>query len=83
MNKREKVICIYPRYVWADNAEGKKEYDIYHQYKDKPIGTRTYADAGAPGVGHIIHEITHIDATGIYGFVVENTMRMMDPSECI
>jgi len=76
--KVSKEVQIYPKYVWADNAEGKKLYSLYTEYSKKPIGTRTYAEAGAPGIGHVIHEITRIDENGIYGILIENTMRVPD-----
>jgi len=73
-------IEIYPSKVctFIDDKEQIIPYSLYEEYKNKPIGTRTYASAGAPGIGHIIHEITRIDEKGIYGIVIEDTMQIPD-----
>ena len=52
---------------------------------DKDVGDKVFCIAGAPGVGHVIYKITHIDkiAGWVYGYEIENTMRVLDPSEVI
>ena len=82
-----KIEQIYPPTVWAEGANGEdstKPYDLYEDaVKNKKVGDKTYASSGGPGFGHIIHEITAINKDGVYGFVVENTMRMGSPEDFI
>jgi hypothetical protein len=47
----------------------------------KKPGDLLVSFAGAPGTGRVIEKITRIDATGVYGFEVENSMRELSPSE--
>lgn len=82
----EREVLVYPptcvRYV---NGEPKSvDYDCYVEAMDnRKVGDVVTAYAGAPGTGHISHRITRMDTSGVYGVVVENTMRELDPSEVI
>lgn len=50
---------------------------------DKKVGDNLFCQAGAPGVGHVIYKITRIDENWVHGFVIENTVRVLDPDEVI
>lgn len=89
-----KEVCIYPSQVLSYNwPEGDKRHgklgriidnDCYlNAVKKRKVGDTTYAFAGAPGTGRIVHRITRIDAEGVYGVEIENTIRELRPSEVI
>ena len=50
---------------------------------DKKVGDDLFCSAGAPGVGHVIYRITHIADAWVYGYEIENTIRMLDPEDVI
>lgn len=51
-------------------------YDLYVQTRaTKEVGDTIVHEAGAPGRGHIVYRITRMDTIGVYGVVVENTIR--------
>jgi hypothetical protein len=76
---REKL--IYPPKV-VDGNGGRKDYDCYlDAVKTKKVGDLVCAWAGAPGTGRHVQRITRIDATGVYGVTVENTIRELEPWE--
>ena len=87
---------IYPPTVWSYNhldengqaLPGHGEicreipYDCYlDAVKNRKVGDTIAAFAGGPGVGRIVHKITPIDETGVYGVCIENTMRIMQAWE--
>ena len=79
---------IYPARVskFLPNGEldpAGKPYDLYENHKNDPVGTILHHEAGAPGIGYCREMITRIDKTGVYGVQIENTMRILDPSECV
>ena len=39
--------------------------------------------AGAPGIGRVVYRVTRLDEKGLWGVEVENTIRELDPSECV
>jgi hypothetical protein len=56
--------------------------ELLEEYsRTKRVGDTLCSFAGAPGTGRVIERITRMDATGIYGVVVENTMRELEPWE--
>lgn len=65
-----------------DGSDGKTPVKIpcsfYGMYE---VGDITFSDAAAPGTGRIVHRVTRKDETGLYGVVVENTIREMEPWE--
>lgn len=74
---------IYPPtvYAWHDGATEAREepYDLYHDtVKNKRVGSRLVHEYAAPGRGYISYEITRIDETGVYGRVLENTLRQLE-----
>ena len=68
---------IYPPTV-GDGIGNKIPYESYTNAK---VGQICTVWAGAPGTGKIVHKITRKDETGVYGIVIENTMRMLEPYE--
>lgn len=87
-------VLVYPPKVWSynwpdgDPRHGKvgryKPYDCYEKaVAENAPGDILVAYAAAPGTGHVKHRITRIDETGVYGVEIENTMRILDPSEVI
>ena len=86
IEKSEK--CIYPARVvkFLPNGEldpAGKPYDCYENHKNDPVGTILHHDAGAPGIGFTREMITRTDSTGVYGVLIEDTMRTLTPEECI
>ena len=51
--------------------------------EDKKVGDILVCHAGAPGIGCVIYRITRIDDEFVYGFEVQNTIRILDPDEVI
>jgi NADPH-dependent curcumin reductase CurA len=49
----------------------------------KKVGDTVVVFAGAPGIGRIVYRVTRIDADGVFGFVVENSIEVLDPSDCV
>ncbi len=47
------------------------------------VGDNLLVQNGAPGIGHILYKITQIDEKFVYGFILEDTTRILDPSEVI
>ena len=54
---------------------------FHHAMRTKKVGDTVTAFASAPGTGSVSHRITRMDKTGIYGELVSNTTRILDPSE--
>lgn len=92
----KKETLLYPPTVWCSNHEshghgcGKAQgdgmcevpYDLYiDAVQNKKVGDKTFATAGGPGVGHVIHQITRIDKTGVYAIEIENTIRELTIEE--
>jgi hypothetical protein len=69
---KDKEERLYPKMVSSG------VYELYLKYKDKPIGTKTYAEAGAPGVGCCKSVITRITDECIYGVEYFNDMFVPD-----
>lgn len=80
---------IYPPTCWSYNGPDgpmdepvEKPYECYlHTVATKKVGDTLCAYAGAPGTGRVVHRITRIDETGVYGIVIENTIRELEPWE--
>lgn len=81
MNRNE--ILLYPKYVWADNTEGKKPYSIYEMHKNDPVGTEYYSEYGAPATGFVKHRSTRIDDEGIHAIVIEDYCRELTIADVI
>jgi len=48
--------------------------------KGKNVGDKVFCFAGAPGVGHIIYQITRFDEQGnAYAVVIEDTIWVPEP----
>lgn len=47
------------------------------------IGQKIRTFAGAPGIGHTDYQITRINRRGVWGIVIENTMREMTAEEAM
>lgn len=45
------------------------------------VGEVFVADAGAPGTGHRSWKVTRIDAEGLWGIILEDTIRELEPWE--
>lgn len=78
---------VYPPRVWSRNTEkaqatGEAEEIDYECYLDaranKKVAYLLVGHAGAPGIGRVVHRITRMDDTGVYGVEIENTIRVMD-----
>lgn len=87
--KREERLIYPPTVVDISNQKpdgsyGKKPYCCYvHARQHHKVGDELFSSAGSPGMGHLIQVITRMDDTGVYGYVKENTMRVLEPSDCI
>jgi hypothetical protein len=57
----------------------------YHPETDggRLAGDEVKLQVGAPGIGTVTYKITCIDAEWVYGYVVENNSRIMEPWEAI
>jgi hypothetical protein len=44
--------------------------------------SRSWAVA-APGIGRIKYRVTRIDSEGVWGVMIEDTTRILDPSEVV
>ncbi len=45
------------------------------------VGDNLFCSAGAPGIGYTIERITRIDEKFVYGYLIKDTTRILDPSE--
>lgn len=78
--------CIHPAKVYRHEDEEAKEIPnpCYEQAKQsRSIGDEICIHVSAPGTGHILYSITHIDEHGIYGVIVENTVRELTADEVV
>lgn len=86
MNKSREIL-IYPARVHQYESPRSLvpkvvPYDLYEDaIQNRSIGDHLCAFAAAPGTGKIVHEITRMDHTGVYGVVVENTISILDPAD--
>lgn len=64
----------------------RKEGDMF-KYKQtifpSKVGENYQISVGAPGIGYIKYKITKIDKKGMWGVIIENTVRILEPYECI
>lgn len=78
---------IYPPTVYQYTSRDEGAEIPYSLYEDamarKAVGDTIQHDAGGPGIGSIRYRITRMDATGVYGEVLFNTMREMTPEEAM
>lgn len=51
--------------------------------KHQKVGDEVISWAGAPGTGCIVYEITRMDETGVFGSIVYNNIRELEPWEVI
>ena len=45
------------------------------------VGDRIFTHASAPGCGEVVYEITKINSRGIWGKVIDSTVRELEPWE--
>lgn len=77
---------ISERYVYSFNAEDGGTRDtparvVSHVYANYSPGEVYCTHAGAPGTGRKVWEVTRKDEEAIYGRVLENTIRILEPWE--
>ena len=53
----------------------------FYSSHELAVGEKITHYAGAPGIGRIVYRITREDADGWWGYVIEDTIRELDPSE--
>lgn len=82
-------MLIYPPTVFTFNNPSYPEgvevkYDLYEEaMATKKVGDLITHQASAPGCGYTTYRITRMGPNGVFGVIVENTMRVMDPEECV
>lgn len=74
---------IYPAMIEGMEEGVLKPYSLYTQHKNDPIGTELVHDVAAPGIGRITYVIAHIDKSGVYGVMTENTVRELTIADVI
>lgn len=77
-------VLIAPAHCYSFKLQQllKQRSEVYEEYtRTRKVGDVVRAYAGAPGTGHVDHRITRIDDTGVYGVVVEDTIRELTPEE--
>ena len=70
---------IFPRHVYTFRPAGsdnRVEVDRSDEVALYAVGDTLTAWAGAPGVGRIVYRVTKVDDAGLWGVVVENTIRV-------
>lgn len=50
---------------------------------DKKLGDVLAMAVGAPGIGTVTYKITRIDDEGVYGYLLEDNSRILEPWEVI
>ena len=82
-----KEYLIYPPTIMSSNREdggipGEKYVEVpYDLYERAEVGKTYTAWASAPGTGYVTKLITRKDETGAYGYVVNDTIRILHPCE--
>lgn len=79
-------VLIYPPkvYHYENGKPVEVDYKLFTESRwSKKAGDKIVSFAAAPGCGRIVHQITRIDDTGIYGIEIENTIRELKPEEVI
>lgn len=76
-----KEVRIYPPFVYTGKNK-RVRYELYDEaVKKNKVGDLVTHFASAPGVGKITYEISKIDETGVYGRVLFDSIRELEPSE--
>lgn len=84
---KEKLLAELPdisySYNAQDGSDGKTPVKVDNsKWWDKyNVGDTYVVSAGAPGTGRWVYKITRKTSTGVYGELVSNTVRELDPSE--
>lgn len=83
---------LAPRSQWGEETgetfvEGEKiiqKYDPEHDQDLQP-GDTVLHHVGAPGIGTMLYQVTKVDRDqgNVWGFLLEDNSRIMDPSEVI
>lgn len=78
------------RVVFDDNSIRDVHYtqlcvekDASDEIAQYVVGDSYVTEAGAPGIGRTIYEITRIDSEGMWAKIVEDTVRILEPWEVI
>jgi len=80
----KEIYQIYPSTITSFDGDTRKKvpYTMYlDALENKKVGDEIYSSVGAPGIGHTIEVITKIDETGVYGYLKEDTTRILTESE--
>jgi len=78
---RKRAKLILSAYEWTYPANAEKPAREKRDLPDWKVGNRITESSAAPGIGSITWEVTRIDERGIWGIVVENSIREMTPAE--
>lgn len=70
---------LFSRYAYTGDGQ-RYEDPEYHRYQP---GDRFVTEAGAPGIGHTLYEITAKDESGFYAIPIRCTVRILSPNEVI
>lgn len=80
---KEKIII--DRKVWQFHSDNNEPTEVdqtewIERYKNQEFFV---VHAGAPGIGRTVYKITKETEEGLWGIQVENTVRVLEPHECI
>jgi hypothetical protein len=62
-------------------SDNRVALDRSHQIDRHHVGETFTTYVGAPGTGCIVYRITRIDRHGMWGIVLSDTVRILDPAE--
>lgn len=65
------------------DAAGRRIRHLNKFWVDHKPGDVVTVRASAPGSGYIVYQVTKKDDEGLYGKVLENTIRILHPSEVV
>jgi hypothetical protein len=78
---------LYRPTCWSFDDAGTP-VEIQSEFYLEAVATKAPGDvvrswAGAPGIGYTDDLITRIDATGVYGVTIQNTVRVLTAREVV
>ena len=73
---------LIPKYVY--DGEGRRKIsEIFTDWSQRSTDDTVSVSAAAPGIGKTVYRITRITEEAVYGVILEDTVRILSPSEVV
>jgi len=73
---------LIPKYCYTGEGE-RILSSVYAEWSKCEIGETVGVSAAAPGTGRTLYKITRITDEGVYGVIIEDTVRILSPAEVV